>query len=111
MMAQDDIAAALREIAGDLESGDAPLRRDIEARILRRVCKRMAIKAGRVLALSEMQVLVRDLEACASPDLPARPADDARIWRRAAREAVWKIGVETKLPEGVGLSPRFARGG
>ena len=67
MMAQDDIAAALREIAGDLESGDAPLRRDIEARILRRVCKRMAIKAGRVLALSEMQALVRDLEACESP--------------------------------------------
>jgi DNA mismatch repair protein MutL len=67
MMAQDDIATALREIAGDLESGDAPLRRDIEARILRRVCKRMAIKAGRVLALSEMQALVRDLEACESP--------------------------------------------
>jgi DNA mismatch repair protein MutL len=27
----------------------------------------MAIKAGRVLSLAEMQALVRDLEACESP--------------------------------------------
>lgn len=67
LMQQDDIAAALREIVADLESGDAPMRKDIEARILRRVCKRMAIKAGRVLTFPEMQALVRDLEACESP--------------------------------------------
>ncbi|MBX7214682.1 MAG: DNA mismatch repair endonuclease MutL [Thermoflexales bacterium] len=67
LMVQDDLPAALRELAGDLERGDAPLQRDIESRVLRRVCKRMAIKAGRVLALSEMQALVRDLEACESP--------------------------------------------
>jgi DNA mismatch repair protein MutL len=67
VMAQDDIAAALREIVADLEMGDAPLRRDEEARVLRRVCKRMAVKAGRVLAYPEMAALVRDLEACESP--------------------------------------------
>jgi DNA mismatch repair protein MutL len=71
MMIQDDITAAVRDIVAELELGDAlmstPLQNEIEARILRRVCKRMAIKAGRVLPLAEMQALVRDLEACASP--------------------------------------------
>lgn len=67
LMIQDDVVAAVREIVADLESGDAGLRKDLEARVLRRVCKRLAIKAGRVLAFSEMQALVRDLEACESP--------------------------------------------
>lgn len=67
LMIQDDIAAALREIVADLEMGEPVLRKDVEARVLRRVCKRMAIKAGRVLSFAEMQALVRDLEACESP--------------------------------------------
>jgi DNA mismatch repair protein MutL len=67
LMIQDDIADAVREIVADLEMGDPVLRRDLEARVLRRVCKRMAVKAGRVLSLAEMQALVRDLEACESP--------------------------------------------
>ncbi|BCX03933.1 MAG: DNA mismatch repair protein MutL [Candidatus Roseilinea sp.] len=67
LMIQDDIATALRQIVADLEMGDAALRKDLEARVLRRVCKRMAIKAGRVLSFAEMQALVRDLEACESP--------------------------------------------
>jgi len=67
LMLQDDIAAALREIVADLETGEPVLRQALEARVLRRVCKRMAIKAGRVLSLAEMQALVRDLEACESP--------------------------------------------
>jgi DNA mismatch repair protein MutL len=67
LMAQDDVPAALRDIVAQLESGDAPMRSEFEAKILRRVCKRMAIKAGRVLSFPEMQALVRDLEACESP--------------------------------------------
>jgi DNA mismatch repair protein MutL len=67
LMIQDDIATAMREIIGDLEAGDAVLRKDLEARVLRRVCKRMAIKAGRTLSFAEMAALVRDLEACESP--------------------------------------------
>jgi DNA mismatch repair protein MutL len=67
LMLQDDIAAALREIVAEFEEDKAPLRKEIEAKALRRVCKRMAIKAGRVLPLAEMQALVRDLEACESP--------------------------------------------
>ena len=67
MMQQDDIVNAVRQIVADLEVNDAPLRKDLEARVLRRVCKRMAIKAGRVLSFAEMAALVRDLEACESP--------------------------------------------
>ncbi len=67
LMIQDDITASVREIVADLEAGDMPLRKDLEARVLRRVCKRMAIKAGRVLPMAEMAALVRDLEACESP--------------------------------------------
>jgi DNA mismatch repair protein MutL len=67
LMQQDDIATAVRDIVADLETGDQPLRAEVEAKLLRRVCKRMAIKAGRVLSLPEMQALVRDLEACESP--------------------------------------------
>jgi DNA mismatch repair protein MutL len=67
LMIQDDIPSALREIVAELEMGEAVLRRDLEARVLRWVCKRMAIKAGQVLSLAEMQALVRDLETCESP--------------------------------------------
>jgi DNA mismatch repair protein MutL len=67
LMAQDDIGMAVREMLADIELGDAPLRREFEARVLRKVCKRLAIKAGRVLGFAEMQALVRDLEACESP--------------------------------------------
>jgi DNA mismatch repair protein MutL len=67
LMIQDDIPNSLREIVADLEMGDVALRKDLEAKVLRRVCKRMAIKAGRVLSFPEMQALVRDLEACESP--------------------------------------------
>ena len=67
LMRQDDIVNAVRQIVGDLEMNEVPLRRDLEARVLRRVCKRMAIKAGRVLSFAEMAALVRDLEACESP--------------------------------------------
>jgi DNA mismatch repair protein MutL len=67
VMVQDDISAALREIVGDLEMGNAPLHKEMEARVVRRVCKRMSIKGGRVLTYAEMAALVRDLEACASP--------------------------------------------
>jgi len=67
LMIRDDIAHALREIVGDLEVGNVALKKEFEAKVLRRVCKRMAIKAGRTLSFSEMAALVRDLEQCESP--------------------------------------------
>ena len=61
LMIQDDIPTALREIVADLEMGEAVLRE------LRQVCKRTAIKSGRVLLLAEMRAFVRGLDACESP--------------------------------------------
>jgi len=40
---------------------------EVEKNIIRRVCKRGAIKAGQVLSREEMEELLRALEACASP--------------------------------------------
>jgi DNA mismatch repair protein MutL len=39
----------------------------IEERMIARVCKTAAVKAGQVLTLQEMSALVRQLEACESP--------------------------------------------
>ncbi|MCB0072036.1 MAG: hypothetical protein KDE20_11280, partial [Caldilineaceae bacterium] len=39
----------------------------LEARLVKMVCKRAAIKAGQLLSDIEMQELVRQLEECHSP--------------------------------------------
>ncbi len=57
----------LQEIVADLQVGDAPLAGEIEGRIVRRVCKQAAIKAGQPLSRQEMEALIRQLEACQSP--------------------------------------------
>jgi DNA mismatch repair protein MutL len=63
----DEVQALLDEIVADLQVGDEPLAGETEARIVRRVCKRGAIKAGRALSQQEMEELIRQLEACAAP--------------------------------------------
>jgi DNA mismatch repair protein MutL len=60
-------AAALAVLVEDFEEDESPLQTEQEARIIARVCKRAAVKAGQVLSQDEQQVLLRDLEACASP--------------------------------------------
>ncbi|MBK9053788.1 MAG: hypothetical protein IPL78_23645 [Chloroflexi bacterium] len=67
LLRQVDPAQALQAIVADLEQGDKPLQDKIEARIIRRVCKTAAIKAGQTLSLQEMEALVRQLEACHNP--------------------------------------------
>lgn len=62
-----DPAAAVRVIVEDFEEDEAPLQAEIEARLIARVCKRAAVKAGHVLTLEEQRTLLRDLEACQSP--------------------------------------------
>jgi len=62
-----DPAAALRVIVEDFEEDEAPLANEVEAKIIARVCKRAAVKAGKVLTSEEQQALLRDLEACESP--------------------------------------------
>lgn len=60
-------SAALRVLVEDFEEDETPLQAEIEAKIVARVCKRAAVKAGQVLAPEAQQALIRDLEACASP--------------------------------------------
>jgi DNA mismatch repair protein MutL len=62
-----DPAVALRVLVEDFEEDETPLAEEIEAKIVARVCKRAAVKAGQVLSLEEQTTLLRDLEACQSP--------------------------------------------
>jgi DNA mismatch repair protein MutL len=62
-----DPAAALGVIVEDFEEDETPLQAVSEARIIARVCKRAAIKAGQALSPEEQRALLNDLEACQSP--------------------------------------------
>jgi DNA mismatch repair protein MutL len=67
ILANDDMRAAMTDLVADLLAGDVPFAADEEAKLITRVCKRAAIKAGQVLSHPEMQELIRQLEACRSP--------------------------------------------
>ncbi|MCJ7702855.1 MAG: DNA mismatch repair endonuclease MutL [Anaerolineales bacterium] len=60
-------AAALSVLVEDFEEDESPLVDEIEAKIIARVCKRAAVKAGQTLSFEEQSALLRDLEACQSP--------------------------------------------
>jgi DNA mismatch repair protein MutL len=62
-----DPAAALSVIIEDFEEDETPLQAEVEARLIARVCKRAAIKAGQALSPEEQKALLNDLEACHSP--------------------------------------------
>ncbi len=62
-----DPTAALNVIVEDFEEDEAPLQNELEARIIARVCKRAAIKAGQILSVEEQRSLLSRLERCASP--------------------------------------------
>ena len=57
----------MADLVADLLAGDVPFAADEEAKLITRVCKRVAIKAGQVLSHQEMQELIRQLEGCRSP--------------------------------------------
>jgi len=67
LLASMDPGAALKVLVEDFEEDETPLRSEIEARIIARICKRAAVKAGQVLSTMEQRALVSDLEACSSP--------------------------------------------
>jgi DNA mismatch repair protein MutL len=67
LFADGDPTAAIKAAVEDFEEDERPLQDQVEARIAARVCKRMAIKAGRVLAPEEQRALLGDLERCESP--------------------------------------------
>jgi DNA mismatch repair protein MutL len=62
-----DPSAALAVIVEDFEEDETPLQAEAEARIIARVCKRAAVKAGQALSPEEQKALLADLEACQSP--------------------------------------------
>jgi DNA mismatch repair protein MutL len=62
-----DPARALRVLIEDFEEDETPLQAEVEARLIARVCKRAAVRAGQVLSAVEMNELVRQLERCDSP--------------------------------------------
>jgi DNA mismatch repair protein MutL len=67
LLAGMEPAEALRVLVEDFEEDETPLQSQIEARIIARVCKRAAIKAGQSLSSEEQRALIQDLENCQSP--------------------------------------------
>lgn len=67
LLAGSPVAEAVKVVVEDFEEDETPLQAEIEARIIARVCKRAAVKAGHVLSVEEQQALLYDLEACQSP--------------------------------------------
>ncbi len=67
ILADADPVEVITGIVQDLEADEQPGQKIIEAKIILRVCKTAAIKAGQVISLEQMQSLIRQLERCASP--------------------------------------------
>ncbi|HET6443903.1 MAG TPA: DNA mismatch repair endonuclease MutL [candidate division Zixibacteria bacterium] len=67
LLTKIDPARALLDVVEDMERGDAPLQGKIEARIILRVCKSAAVKAGQALGYQEMEAMIRQLEQCQNP--------------------------------------------
>ncbi len=67
LLAGGPVADAVRVIVEDFEEDETPLQAEVEARIIARVCKRAAVKAGHVLSPEEQRALLNDLETCQSP--------------------------------------------
>lgn len=67
MLVNQDPTQAVIHVLDELEAGGRPLAGELEARLIRRVCKTAAIKAGQTLSLAEMEALVRQLEKCHNP--------------------------------------------
>jgi DNA mismatch repair protein MutL len=62
-----DPFSALNMLIEDFEEDEAPLQSELEKRIVARICKRAAIKSGKLLSGEEQRTLLTDLEACRSP--------------------------------------------
>lgn len=67
VLAGEDPLRTLEEIATTLSERRNLVGEEIEADLVKMVCKRAAIKAGQLLSDIEMQELVRQLELCQSP--------------------------------------------
>ncbi len=62
-----DPTSAIGVLVEDFEEDESPLGAEVEAKVIARVCKRAAVRAGQVLSHEEQEALLSDLEACESP--------------------------------------------
>ncbi len=67
LLTKMDPQQALHVLVDDFEEDETPLQGQVEARIIARICKRAAVKAGQILSTEEQRALLSDLEACESP--------------------------------------------
>lgn len=67
MLADTDPVDAVRGILDELEQEQTPGQTSIEQKLIQRVCKQAAVKAGTILSIEEMQGLIRQLERTDSP--------------------------------------------
>jgi DNA mismatch repair protein MutL len=67
LLVSSDPAAAMRVLVEEFEEDETPLQAEEEARLVARICKRAAVKAGQGLSPEEQRALLLDLEACQSP--------------------------------------------
>lgn len=67
VFAGGDPKVVLQALVEDFEENEEPLAAEIEAKIAGRVCKRLAVKAGKILSESEQKALLLNLEASQSP--------------------------------------------
>jgi DNA mismatch repair protein MutL len=67
ILAGMDPEAGLRVLVEDFEEDERPLQAQVERKLMARICKRAAVKAGKVLSSEEQRALLADLENCASP--------------------------------------------
>ena len=61
------LTTALHAVVDDLETGKEPLQEREEARVILRVCKSAAVKAGQSLSPAEMEAMIQQLESCHNP--------------------------------------------
>ncbi|MAS34319.1 MAG: DNA mismatch repair protein MutL [Anaerolineaceae bacterium] len=67
MLADKDPVEVVAGILEELEQDKTPGQASIEEKIVQRVCKQAAVKAGTILSLEEMQAIIRQLERTQSP--------------------------------------------
>ena len=67
ILSRENPAAALVEIVDGLASQNDVVEGTADAALTTLICKRAAVKGGHPLSMTEMQELVRQLEACRSP--------------------------------------------
>lgn len=67
IVARREPAQTLLDLIDELEREATPLQSKIEAKIITRVCKTAAIKAGQTLAPVEMETMIQQLESCQNP--------------------------------------------